>query len=441
MALADLLSPAGIARKLQLRSAPGLLGANLSNPFKRTGGYLVVDIGSSSIKLAEVVHGPRGPRLTALGDRRRCRRRSIQSNVIQDEAPVVDAITAARRADRRRSRRPVITAVPGPAVIVKKVVLPAQTGTAIDSAVLAEAQQLIPDSLDNVNLDYQVIDWIEDGNKMEVLVVAVKRDIINSYTAAIRAAGLDPAVVDVDYFALENMFELNYDTSEGGSVALVNIGARYSSINILKDGRSTFTGDVPVGGAEFTDALVRQLGVSPSDADALKRGRGAANIAPADTEPILGSVTEFIVEEVQRALSFFWTAATDEPLGAVLLSGGPARMPGLSAQLKERLDCEGRGRRSVPSHDGRPSASIGRSSKRAGRRWPSPSGSRPAVRGTNDPHQPASDRRGRARRRSAPADRDGGARGGDGRPRARSSCTRCRRPAARRRQPPLESGA
>jgi len=217
-------------------------------------------------------------------------------------------------------------------------VLPAQTGDAIDSAVLSEAQQLIPDSLDNVHLDYQVIDWMEDGNKMEVLVVAVKRDIINSYTAAIRAAGLDPAVVDVDYFALENMFELNYDTAEGGSVALVNIGARYSSINILKDGRSTFTGDVPVGGAEFTDALVRQLGVSPADADALKRGRSAANISPADTEPILGSVTEFIVEEVQRALSFFWTAATDEPLGAVLLSGGPSRMPGLSAQLKERLD-------------------------------------------------------------------------------------------------------
>jgi type IV pilus assembly protein PilM len=93
-----------------------------------------------------------------------------------------------------------------------------------------------------------------------------------------------------------------------------------------------------VGGAEFTDALVRQLGVSPQDADALKRGKGAANISPADAEPILGSVTEFIVEEVQRALSFFWTAATDEPLGAVLLSGGPSRMPGLSTQLKDRLD-------------------------------------------------------------------------------------------------------
>lgn len=328
MALSDVLSSSSIVSRV--------LGAKLKNPFKRTGGYLVLDIGSSSVKLAEIQHGTGGPRVTGVGTAP-LPPTVIQSNVVQDEGPVVEAIRSLVAATGARSDQ-VITAVPGPAVIVKKVILPAQSGDAIETAIFAEASHLIPDSLDNVNLDYQVIDWIESGNKMEVLVVAVKRDIINSYTEAIRAADLEPVVVDVDYFALENMFELNYDTTEGGSVALVNIGARYSSINILKDGRSTFTGDVPVGGAEFTDALVRQLGVSPADADKLKRGHGAANIAPADTEPILGSVTEFIVEEVQRALSFFWTAATDEPLGAVLLSGGPSRMPGLSHQLKDRLD-------------------------------------------------------------------------------------------------------
>ena len=247
---------------------------------------------------------------------------------------------------------------------------------------------------------------------MEVLVVAVKRDIINSYTDAIRAAGLDPVVVDVDYFALENMFELNYDAAEGSSVALVNIGARYSSINILKDGRSTFTGDVPVGGAEFTDALVRQLGVSPADADALKRGRGAANIDAGrrGAGPRLG-------HRVHRR--------GDPARAQLLLDGGHRRAArrrccspaarracrASSAQLTERLDCDGRGRRSVPSHAPSTAASTGRSSRRAGRRWRSPSGSRPAVRGTNDPHQPPADRRGRARRRSAPADRDGRARG------------------------------
>jgi type IV pilus assembly protein PilM len=314
-----------------------LLSAKLKNPFRRQLGFLVLDIGSSSVKLAEVQHGASGPRVTALGIAA-LPPTVVQSNVIQDEGPVVEAIRKLVT-DAKTQCDQVITAVPGPAVIVKKVILPGHTGSAVESAVLAEAGHLIPDSLDNVNLDYQVIDWIEDGNKMEVLVVAVKREIINSYTEAIRAAELEPVLVDVDYFALENMFELNYDAPEGHPVALVNVGARYSSINILKQGRSTFTGDVPVGGAEYSDALVRQLGVTPADADAIKMGRGAGKADPATVEPILGSVTEFIVEEIQRALSFFWTAATDEPLGGVILSGGPARMSGLATQLTQRLGC------------------------------------------------------------------------------------------------------
>jgi len=314
-----------------------LLSTKLKNPFRRQHGFLVLDIGSSSVKLAEVQQGPSGPRVTALGIAA-LPPTVVQSNVIQDEGPVVEAIRKLVT-DAKTQSDQVITAVPGPAVIVKKVILPGHTGSAVESAVLAEAGHLIPDSLDNVNLDYQVIDWIEDGNKMEVLVVAVKREIINSYTEAIRAAELEPVLVDVDYFALENMFELNYDAPEGHPVALVNVGARYSSINILKQGRSTFTGDVPVGGAEYSDALVRQLGVTPADADAIKMGRGAGKADPATVEPILGSVTEFIVEEIQRALSFFWTAATDEPLGGVILSGGPARMSGLATQLTQRLGC------------------------------------------------------------------------------------------------------
>jgi len=317
--------------------ASKLLAATIRNPFRRQSDFLVLDIGSSSVKLVEVHHAPGGPRVSALGIAP-LPPTVIQSNVIQDEGPVVEAIRKLV-AEHGTRATDVITAVPGPAVIVKKVILGAQAGAAVESTVLAEAGGLIPDSLDNVNLDYQVIDWIEEGNKMEVLVVAVKRDIINSYTDAIWAAGLEPVVVDVDYFALENMFESNYDPPKGHPIALVNIGARYSSINILKQGRSTFTGDVPVGGAEYNDALVRQLGVAPDQADALKRGRAVPGFDGSAAEPILGSVTEFLVEEIQRALSFFWTAATDEPLGGIVLSGGPARMPSLASQMTQRLQC------------------------------------------------------------------------------------------------------
>jgi type IV pilus assembly protein PilM len=308
------------------------------NPFRRQSSFVVLDIGSSSVKLAEVQQGPSGPRVLAVGVAP-LPPGAVQSNIVQEQEPVVQAIRAlvtdgGVRADQA------ITAVPGPAVIVKKIILPAESGAAVETAVLAEAGNLIPDSLDRVHLDYQVVDWIDSGNKMEVLVVAVKRDIVNTYTEAIRAAQLEPVVVDVDYFALENMFELNYDPPSHHPVALVNIGARYSSINILKDGRSTFTGDVAVGGAEYSDAIARQLGITAEQAEAVKLGRAVPGVERAAAEPVVGSVTEFIVEEIQRALSFFWTAATDEPLGGIVLSGGTARMPGLSEQLKQRLQCE-----------------------------------------------------------------------------------------------------
>ncbi len=328
MALSEGLSGSSLFKRL--------MAADIS-PFRQQNNFLVLDIGSSSVKVAEVVHTSAGPRVTALGVAP-LPPTAIQSNVIQDEAAVVDAIRSLLTEKKIRSTQ-VVTAVPGPAVIVKKVILPAQSGAAVETAVLAEAGQLIPDSLDNVNLDYQVIDLIETGNKMEVLVVAVKKDIVTSYAETIRAAGLEPVVVDVDYFALENMFEANYDTPGGHAVALVNVGARYSSINILKAGRSMFTGDVPIGGAEYIDALGRQLGVSPADAEVLKQGGKAGGVEPATAEPVLTTVTEFLVDEIQRALSFFWTAATDEPLGGIILSGGTAHMPGVSGLLTERLGC------------------------------------------------------------------------------------------------------
>jgi len=127
-------------------------------------------------------------------------------------------------------------------------------------------------------------------------------------------------LVDVDYFALENMFE-STTTRRGATHRLVNIGARYSSINILKAGSLTSPATVPVGAPSYSDALVRQLGSRRPDAEALKAGpaRQGRRCRHGRAGPRLGD--EFIVEEIQRALSFFWTAATDEPLGGIILSG------------------------------------------------------------------------------------------------------------------------
>lgn len=314
-----------------LKQLRGLSGRSSSD-----GARLSIDIGSSAIKVLEA-HEASGALIIDRLGYATLPPSAVQNNMVVEPDAVTAAVVAAL-ADMGATTARVATVVPAPAVIVKKVVLPIQNSQNLESAVMVEASHLIPESLSNVNLDFQVLDWVDDGTKAEVLIVGAKKDIINSYVGAIAAAGLETVVVDVDHFALENMFELNYAASPGKAVGLVNIGARYTSINILEDGRSTFTGDVPAGGAEFNDVLVRQLGVSFEEAELLKSGGTVRDHGPADVDPLMASVIEFLIEEIQRNLSFFWTAATEEPLGVIYLSGGAATATGLAPQLAQRLD-------------------------------------------------------------------------------------------------------
>jgi type IV pilus assembly protein PilM len=312
-----------------------VFNASLGGLFRREGRYVSLDIGSSALKLLEVEGTS-----TALTIRN-CGiaplpPSAVQNNMVVEPVGVAGVVRGLMR-KLGVSANEAVTAVPGPAVIIKKLQLPTQAPNELENSVLFEAGNFIPESLENVNLDYMVTDVLEKERQFEVLLVAVKRDIINSYTSTLQLAGLEPVVVDVDYFALENMYELNYPPSDNQVVALVNIGARYSCMNILRGGRSTFTGDVPVGGKEFNDALVRNLGVSPGEAESIKLGTHPLH--PVDQiEPVLQPVKEFLAEEIHRALSFFWTAATDEQISSILLSGGTSRVPGLVNLLAERLE-------------------------------------------------------------------------------------------------------
>jgi type IV pilus assembly protein PilM len=314
-----------------------LFNASLSelNPLRRDEPYLSVDIGSNSIKIIEI-RGVAGELRLLNAASLPTPPSAIQNNMVYETVAVAEVVRALIESCGMRARK-VITAVPGPAVIIKRVTLPAQSARELENTIVFEAGNFIPEDLENVNLDYQVTDYLDDGKRVEVLLVAAKKDIVASYSESMRAAGLQPVVVDVDYFALENMFETNYEAAPDRAIALVNIGARYSSINILKDGRSTFTGDVPVGGRDINEALMRDLGVSAVEAEKLKAG-GTSDSVPADQ---LAQVTESaagaLIEEIHHALSFFWTAATDETIDAVYLSGGVARMPGLAPQLSERV--------------------------------------------------------------------------------------------------------
>lgn len=314
-----------------------LLTASLSelSPIRRDEPYLSVDIGSSSIKIIEIRGRAAQLQLTNAGAIP-TPASAIQNNMVYETRAVADAVRALVDSHGVRARK-VITAVPGPAVIIKRVTLPAQSPQELENTILFEAGNFIPEDLENVNLDYQITDYLDDGKRMEVLLVAAKKDIVSSYTETVRAAGLVPIIIDVDYFALENMFEINYEPAAEQAIALVNIGARYSSINILKGGRSTFTGDVPVGGRDITEALMRDLGLSAEDAEVLKASGTSDKVDAEQAAAVSASAAASVIEEIHHALSFFWTAATDETIDAVYLSGGVARMPSLAHQLSERV--------------------------------------------------------------------------------------------------------
>ena len=308
------------------------------NPLGAGDDYVALDIGSSSIKLVETVVDKNGYRVLKLGILP-LPEYAIQNNMVVDSKPVVETIRKLIHENGVKSKQ-VISAVPGRAVIMKKVQMPKQEPAELEANIEFEAQNVIPENLENVNLDHQVLQEAEDGNKMDVLLVAVKKEIVNSYADAIQEAGLTPTVMDVDYFALENMYEANYaGESENGVVGIIHIGAQYTSMTLLQNGISIFTGDLSLGGAYFTESLARQLGVSIEDAETFKTTAVLDGNKDMDLESTLRPMSEELAEEIRRTVSLYGAFPSDDGDGLKVLyiSGGGAKLPGLRTLLEERM--------------------------------------------------------------------------------------------------------
>ena len=176
----------------------------------------------------------------------------------------------------------------GSSVIIKRISIADMTDEELAESIKWEAEQYIPFSIDDVNVDFQKLGPGAAEGQADVLLVAVKKDKINDYVNLVKDAGLEPVVVDVDAFALANMCELNYEV-EAGITALLNIGASVMNINILRDGVSIFTRDITVGGNRYTEALQRDAGLSYDDAEKIKRGEA---VDGADRDQLNGIIVD-----------------------------------------------------------------------------------------------------------------------------------------------------
>ena len=302
-------------------------------------GLVGVDIGSSAVKAVELKVGGKGGdeyQLVNIG-LEPLPPEAIVDGAIMDSGAVIDAVQNLFQ-DNRIKTADCATGVSGNAVIVKKISLPQMSEEELAESIHWEAEQYIPFDIQDVALDYEVVEGGGAGGNMDVLLVAVKKDKISEYTSAITQAGRNPTIVDVDVFALQNCYEVNYVPDPGRVVALLNIGASIMNINVVKDGFSVFNRDIAVGGNQYTDAIQKDLNLSFEQAEALKRGEQIEEASPESLHPILQAVSENIATEIQRTFDFFRATSQEDRVDQIYLSGGAANVHGLRDLLADRLD-------------------------------------------------------------------------------------------------------
>lgn len=307
--------------------------------------YLLgLDIGSGALKMLQLKDIKGKPKIERFGVK------TLPAEIIVDGAIMdgLGVVTAIKElADEQKlNNKNVALSISGTSVIVKKISLPPMSEDELEKQIKFEAEQYIPFDINDVYLDFHVLaqdepraEGLAEPTEMEVLLVATKKDKLNDYANAVREAGLTPKVVDVDAFAIENMYCANYDVVPGELTALVNIGANVTNINILRGGMSVFTRDITIGGSRYAERLQHDLGLSPEDADAAQRGRypAAEEFALAAA---MAAVDLDVATEIGRSFDYFRATALDGDIARVVLCGGCAKIASLSARIAEHLSME-----------------------------------------------------------------------------------------------------
>ena len=306
--------------------------------FKRGKKSMVgVDIGSSSVKAVELQGRGKDLQLLSLGFEALESDSVVDGQIIELNA-VSNAISNIFNEHKIKTTQ-VAAGVNGHSVIVKNIVLPQMSDGELQESFAWHAEEHIPFDISDVNLDYHVMD--RSGDAIHVLMAACKRDKVANLKQTIQLAGKQPAIIDVDAFALQNCYELNYDPQPGQVVALLNIGASTTNINILNGVRSVFTRDATFGGNQYTSLLQKELGLTFDQAEGVKRGMPLPEGAEVrDVGPIMDTVSDILALEIQKTMDFYRATVEDgdSAVQKILVSGGGSKLTGLADFLARRFE-------------------------------------------------------------------------------------------------------
>jgi len=309
-------------------------------PIPKKNQLVGIDIGSHSIKIIEIEDTNKGMILKNFG-----MIRLPQDAIVEGSIKEMEIVSAALKnlfKNLRIKNRNVVTSISGYSVIVKKITIPQKGEADLEASIQSEAEQYIPFDINDVNLDFQILpseegeaetEEEEKQELMDVLLVAAKKDIVEEYISLFHLTELNPVVLDIDAFALQNVFEIS-DHEQSGCHALVHIGAQQLTINVIRDGHSIFTRDSSYGGSQITSDIQNKLNISYEEAEGLKLG--AKPIEPSQRpifEEMFSSTVTKWAHEVKRALDFVATTFAEARVDNILVSGGSSLIPGFIKYL------------------------------------------------------------------------------------------------------------
>jgi type IV pilus assembly protein PilM len=297
-----------------------------------------LDIGSSSVKAVELNVSPKGFELVHLGVAKLPHEAIVQGAFLNASA-IAEAVREAVTSAKIKSSN-VAVAVSGHSVIVKKISLPTMTREELEESIRWEAEQYIPFDVNEVNLDFQILNAGAIEGQMDVLLVAAKKDLIDDYVNVLSEAGMTASVIDVAGFAVANAYEANAEGDSGEVIAIANIGAQTTNINVLVGGIPAFTRDIAVGGNAYTEEIQKALSISFDEAERIKLGgtteEESQDVVPQEVEHAMRSVSDSVIGEISRSLDFFAATSAESRISKVYLAGGSSKVAGFDRRFEEK---------------------------------------------------------------------------------------------------------
>ena len=301
-----------------------------------SGKLVAIDIGMSSIKIAEVDTTRGGPILLKFAILP-IPSGLVTNGEINNSSSVTHAIVEAAKAARSK-RKTAVTGMSGSSVIVKKISMPKLEKSLIAEQIKWEAEQYIPFDINEISLEHTILtEHSSKSESMEVLLVAAKQEFIFRIIETIEAGGYKCALVDVAGFALANCFEANYGVVDC-TVALLHFGAGSTHFVIIDKGEVVFCRDLALGGSAYTTDISKSMGVSFEEAESLKISAAMKREVPDEINKIIKDTNEQMVDEIRNSFEFYGATAAGATVSRFYVSGGGALVPGMVDMISKAVN-------------------------------------------------------------------------------------------------------